>query len=240
MKFTSKAIDYKCTFCILLLFIFVSSSYSQKQEIREIKPFSQVYVKDRIAAILTSDTISKVVLVPNGNAWIEEVNVKSNGKELAISSEGKFRDSEMMCYVHYQQPITYLDTQNGGIIRTDSGEVFTSKKLEISASNNGFINLNINVDELIIHAGSGCDLYIQGNAKNVKVYGTTGAKVHMDDLECENAEASSVLGAKIWLTVKNDYTAKAGSGGKIYYYANPTGKFDRNRTTGGDVELILR
>ncbi len=230
----------KGIYIICISFSFYTLSFAQKQDIRSVKTFSKMDVNDRIVAILKADTISKVILVPEQDAWLEEVHTKSDGKQLSLSTEGKFRDSKVFCYVHHNQNITYIDVQNGGIIRTDTNEVYESNKLEINAKLDGFTNMDVNVTDLIIHAGSGCDLYIKGYAKNVQVYATTGAKVHFEDLVCDNADATSILGAKVWLTATNDYKAKAGSGGKIYYHTEPLGKFDRNRTTGGNIELYTR
>lgn len=224
-----------CPFFLCVLF-----SYSQKPETREVKTFSKIYVNDRIVAILVEDTISKVFLNPETGAWNEELHTKSDGKQLTISSDGKFRDSKMFCYVHYDQPIVYMDVDGGGIIRTDSNHVLETKKLEIKANIDGFTNLDVKVDELIISAGSGCDIYVKGFANKVTVYGSTGAKVHLDDLECNDAIVTSNMGAKVWLTAKKNYKAKAGSGGKIYYYAEPSGEFERDRITGGDILLINR
>lgn len=163
-----------------------------------------------------------------------------NGKELHIKSEGRFREAAIFCFVHYDQPITYLTVRYGGIIRTDSNMVLNGNKLEIEADIDGFTNLDIAMEELVIEAGSGSDIYIKGRAKKVTVHAYSGAKVHLDDLECEDATVSCSMGAKVWLTAKNNFKATAGTGGKIYYYAEPSGIFERNRITGGNVELIVR
>lgn len=220
--------------------VFFGFCFSQKQETRELKTFSKIHVANLIIAVLQKDVESKVMLDPKGDAWIEEIKTEVSGKELSIRSEGKFRDASIFCYVHYTESITRLSPQFGGIIRTDTGQVLESKKLEIDAGIDGVTNLNVNLDELIIHAGTGADIYVKGKADKVTVNATSGAKVHLDDLECTDAIVSSSIGAKVWLTAKNNYKATAGSGGKIYYYAEPSGTFDRNRITGGNVELIYR
>lgn len=226
--------------CATILFLSCVISFAQKQETRTLKIFSKVRALDRIIVVLQRDTESKVLLDPKGDVWNEEIKTTVSGGELNISSEGKFRDANIFCYVHYTQSITVLSVRSGGIIRTDSNEVLESKKLEINATADGFTNINIKVDELIVDAGSGSDIYIRGKAGKVTVYATSGAKVHLEDLECDDAIVSCVIGAKVWLTAKVSYKAKAGSGGKIYYYSEPSGNFERNRTTGGNVELITR
>ena len=228
--------------CLFILFFSLTSvfCFSQKQETRPLKSFSKVVAANRIIAILQPGTESKVILNPEEGAWNEEVTTKVNGKELSIRSEGMFRDASMFCNVYYNQAITSLTAQYGGIIRTDSNSVLETKKLEIYATVDGFTNLNILVDELIIEAGSGSDIYVKGKAGKVTVHATNGAKVHLDDLECEDAIVTCTIGAKVWLTAKNNYKATAGSGGKIYYYTEPVGNFERSRITGGNVELISR
>ena len=230
----------KVLLTILLLITLSGFCFSQKQETRPLKSFSKVLAANRIIAILQQGTESKVVLNPEEDAWNEEVTTRVNGKELAIRSEGMYRESSIFCYVYYNQSITSLTAQYGGIIRTDSNSVLETKKLEIYATVDGFANLNIAVDELIIEAGSGSDIYLKGKAGKVTVHATNGAKVHLDDLECEDAIVTSIIGAKVWLTAKNNYKATAGSGGKIYYHTEPAGNFERSRITGGNVELISR
>jgi hypothetical protein len=230
----------KWIFSVLLLVFCCGPVFTQKQETRPLKPFSKIWVADRIIAILQSDTISEVVVAPQGDGWVEEVKTKVDGKELTIRSEGRFRESAIFCYVHYNGAITHLSTQFGGVIRTDSNQVFEGTQLKIEAVVDGFANLDIAVDELEISAGSGSDIHIRGKARKVIIRAISGAKVHLDDLECEDAEVTSSMGAKVWLTAKNNYKATAGTGGKIYYYAEPAGKFERSRITGGNVELIPR
>lgn len=225
---------------IVLIGLSIGLIQAQKPQTRPLKSFTKLSVSDRIIAILQPDSINEVTIDPKGDAWIEEVKTSVSGKELQISSEGRFRDAAIFCYVHYSAPIVYLSTRYGGIIRTDSLMILETKKLEVAATIDGFTNLNIAVDELIVDAGSGSDIYIKGKANKVTVHAYSGAKIHLDDLECENATVTSSLGAKVWLTAKNNYKATAGTGGKIYYYAEPSGIFERSRITGGNVELIVR
>jgi hypothetical protein len=214
--------------------------FAQRVETRPLKAFHRINIQDRIIVILVPDTLNQVILNPEADAWVEEVTTSVSGKELEIRSDGRFRDSRIFCYVHHTQPITHLTTRYGGIFRTDSNQVFQTPQLHLDAKIDGFANLDIEVDELVISAGSGSDIYIRGMAKKVTVNATSGAKIHLDDLECEDAEVNSSMGAKVWLTAKNNYKATAGTGGKIYYYAEPGGNFERNRITGGNVELITR
>jgi hypothetical protein len=213
---------------------------AQRTETRPLKTFQHISIQDRIVVILVDDTLNQVVLKPEADAWIEEVKTSVSGKELDIHADGRFRDSRIFCYVHHAQAITRLTTRYGGIYRTDSLQVYHTPKLELDAKIDGFANLNIDVEELVISAGSGSDIYIRGKAQKVVVNATSGAKIHLEDLECEDAEVNSSMGAKVWLTAKNNYKATAGTGGKIYYYAEPAGNFERNRITGGNVELITR
>ncbi len=230
----------KAIILVSLFICFGGFVYTQKQETRPLKPFDKVSIQDRIIVLLEFDTVSKVMLDPKGDAWNEEIKTDVSGSELDIHSQGRFRDAQIFCYVHYSKPITKLITRYGGIFRTDSNEVLESKKLEIDAKIDGFTNLNINVDELTISAGSGSDIYIKGKANKVTIHATSGAKIHLEDLECNDAVVTCSMGAKVWLTAKVNYKATAGTGGKIYYYAEPSGNFERSRITGGNVELITR
>lgn len=226
---------------VFSLFLFSCIAvFSQKPETRDLKPFSKISIQDRIIAYLESGDLPQVYIDPKGDAWNEEIKTNVAGAQLEIRSEGRFRDAQIFCFVKYFGEITELIARNGGKFITDSGVVFEGKKLRLDAKIDGFANMDVSLDELEVSAGSGSDIYIHGKAKKVIINATSGAKIHLEDLDCEEAEVHCSMGAKVWLTAKVNYKATAGTGGKIYYYAEPTGNFERNRITGGNVELITR
>jgi hypothetical protein len=227
-------------FISLLLLAAGVGVFGQKPETRPLKPFSKISIQDRIIAYLQSGDLPQVFIDPKGDAWNEEIKTIVSGSILDIKSDGKFRDAQIYCFVQYSGEITELIARYGGKFITDSGVVFAGKKLLLDAKIDGFANMDVSVDELEITAGSGSDVYIRGKAKKVIIHATSGAKIHLDDLDCDDAEVHCAMGAKVWLTAKTSYKATAGTGGKIYYYSEPTGNFERNRITGGNVELITR
>lgn len=144
----------------------------------------------------------------------------------------------MNCRVEFKDTIQSIIATNGGIINSDSGVVLSVNSLSIGGGLATEINLAVDVKVLYIDASDGAKINITGRANKVIIRATTGSKVDLSNLICDDASVKSSLGAKVWLTAMINYWAIASSGAKIYYRKAPLLKFEKKRSTGGNVELI--
>ena len=224
-------------FFFVIAILNIQPAFLQKVETRDVKAFSKLRVADNITAVLVPDDNYQVV-VDAKNIWNEEVLTTIDGVELKLSTKGNMHEAKITCTVYFDKELTKLTPTYGGMVKTDSGVVLMTKKLEIDANLDGFTNIEVDVEELYITAGQGSDIYISGRAHKVIVEAQSGAKVHLDGMVCEDAEVRSATGAKVWLTAEKTYIAKAITGGKIFYTKDPEVKFDRTATLGGKVEIV--
>lgn len=217
---------------ILMFFVLKFNTEAQQPETRNLQAFNRVRVADNINVTLVPGNESKAVLHLK-NIMNEKVLITVTNAELQLKTEGVFNNSDIHITVYYTEPLKKLTTTFGGLVRTDS--VLQSDKLELDCRLDGFTNLLIDVNELKISAGQGSDVYVSGKANKTIIDATTGAKVRTETLISENADVKCVLGAKVWLNVRNNFKARAVSGGKIYYSVHPAGDFKKSWSTGGEI-----
>jgi len=231
---SKKHLMKKIYFFFLVIIFNISFLQAQKAETRLLSAFTMVRTADNITVVLVPSDEDRVDIDAQ-NIMMNHVLTDVIRNEFKITTQGSMNNAKITCKLYYTKELVKLTPTYGGLISTDSGTVLHAKKLEIDANLDGFVNLDVDVDELVITAGQGSDLYIRGRAGKVTVDATSGAKVHTADLACENASVKSSLGAKVWLTASNDYVAKAITGGKIMYARMPAGKFEQSGITGGKV-----
>lgn len=217
---------------IALLITHFNFCFSQQVETRVLPPFNKVRVADNINVKLIPGNENKAELRVK-NISIDKVLIDVKNAELQFRTQGIFNDADIDVVVYYTEPIIKLSTTFGGLVRTDS--VLVSDKLELDCRLDGFTNLLIDVNELKISAGQGSDVYVAGKSKKTVIDATTGANVRTELLLSEDADVKSVLGAHVWLNVRNNFKARAISGGKIYYSVKPAGEFKVSCSTGGEV-----
>lgn len=212
-------------------------AYAQKYELRGLESFHGIYIGKQISVVIKKGAINKIEIFPSNKIWNEDIITKTEKKILKITTKSNWADTIVHCKVEYADSLQSISAINGGIIKTDSGLVINTNKLEVAAGLAAEIYLDVDVAVLQVNAADGSQIHIHGKANKVIINATTGAKVHLNNLACDDATVKSALGAKVWLTAAINYWATASGGGKIYYTKEPLLKFEKKRSTGGNVEL---
>lgn len=217
----------------ITLFIFqYYFAFSQQAETRLLQPFNKLRVANNINLKLIPGSENKAELHLK-NITSDKVLIEENNDELQFKTKGIFSNADINVIVYYTESIKKISTTVGGMVRSDS--VLVSDNLELDCKLDGYVNIIIDVSELKINAGQGADVYVAGKSNKTIVDATTGANVRTELLISENAEVKSLLGAEVWLNVRNNFKAQAISGGKIYYSEKPAGEFKVSSSTGGEV-----
>ncbi|MCX7743697.1 MAG: DUF2807 domain-containing protein [Flavobacteriales bacterium] len=218
---------------VLMLFVLQHHlCFAQQLETKALKLFNKVKVSNNINVTLIPGNENKAELRLK-NISSDKVFIDVNNAELQVKTQGIFNDADIHVVVFYTEALKKISTSFGGLIRSDS--LLISDKLELDCRLDGFANLLIDVNELKISAGQGSNVNVAGKSKNTVIDATTGANVKTELLISDNAVVKSIMGAQVWINVRNNFNAQAVSGGKIYYSIQPTGEFKKSTSTGGEI-----
>lgn len=222
----------KQTLPFIAALMIASGMYAQKNETRSLSPYTQVRVANNVVITLAPGAAPEINLSVK-NTMNEKVKTEVSSGEFKITTEGVLSEAEVSGTLYYTTPPAKLIPTYGGMIRSDIP--VTTDKLEIEAKLDGYTRLTVEVKDLVISAGQGSDIYISGKAENVTVNALSGAKVHLENLECTSADVTAGLGSKVWLTAIKHYRAKATMGSKIYYSKEPAFSFEKDYKSGGEI-----
>lgn len=216
----------------------IQGNYGQQYEVRALENFQHLAIGKQISVTIAKGIANKIEIFPSYKIWNEDIITRVEKKTLKIQTKSNFADTMVNCRVELTDSISSLSAINGGVISTDSGYTIQMNKLDIGAGLAAEMNVRVDVNILQINAADGSIINISGNANKVIINATTGSKLHLNNLTCNDATVKSSLGAKVWITANINFWANATSGGKIYYAKPPVLKFEKKRSTGGNVELI--
>jgi|GEM_PF-5483177 len=222
----------KRSFLFSIIMLGAAGLFAQATETRNLSTFTQVRVADNTTIVLVPGNPPRVDLTIK-NITNEKVLTEVSGGEVKFSTQGVLNDAVISGVLYYDQPLRKLTPTYGGTIKSD--EPVETDRLEIEAKLDGYTRLKVDVKELVIIAGQGADLFITGRADNVTIEANSGAKVHLEGLECINANVKAGLGSKVWLTAQENYTVKATMGSRVYYKKEPSGKFEKSYVSGGEI-----
>jgi hypothetical protein len=75
---------------------------------------------------------------------------------------------------------------------------------------------------------------LEGKASSFLGKASAGSNLKAEGLISKKCQVKTSSGANIWISVKNNLTAQASSGGNIFYYGNPE-TTDVEKSSGGNV-----
>ena len=204
----------------------------QQTENRSVTSFKGVKVAEGIDAYLKKGT-KEAIRVEVTGVKLGDVITEVSGDYLKIHmEEGSYRNQVVKVYVTYVE-INKLSASSASNIFAD-GPIKT-KRLTLSASSAGTIDIQIEVDELEASASSAADLELKGKARSIEIDASSAGEVDAYELTVEAAdvEVSSAGSAKV--SVTKDIRAEASSGGSIRYRGNPE-RSNTNSSSGGSVK----
>jgi hypothetical protein len=150
----------------------------------------------------------------------------------AINRNHESRD--LKAYVSYKQ-LDKLDVNTGANLEING--TLSSASLDLHANTGGSMQGEINITTLTVGLNTGSKITLSGKADALDVDGDTGGKFFGEDLKTINCSAKASTGARIFITVEKELSAKAGTGGNIKYKG--TGGIREVKTnTGGSVSRI--
>lgn len=151
---------------------------------------------------------------------------------LVVSSSANIRKSKAKAVYVTLPNVETVKASAGSNVFTESG--IRANELDVKSSAGSNINLEVKADKIMVSASAGSNIWLKGAADQLNAAASSGSNIKAGDLKTDKAEIKVSSGANIWTLVDQSFSAKASSGGNIFYAGNPS-QTEINKSSGGNV-----
>jgi hypothetical protein len=232
---------------ILIMAAFSTAAFSQKivsdpnAEKRNVSDFHGIDVATGIKLILTEGNTEDVAVSASKIEYRDKIVTEVKNGILKIYYETKLgainrrnESKDLKAYVSYKS-LDKLDVTSGAEVEIN-GEL-SSTSFDLQANTGGLVKGEINITTLKVNQNTGSKITLSGTVDKLEVEGDTGSKFLGEDLKTSNCSAIASTGARIYITVQKELSAKANTGGNIKYKGD--GSIREIKTnTGGSISKI--
>jgi len=220
------------SFFLIFILSFAQCVIAQTPIRKPLEAFNRIRVANQSQLLLVPSD-SSILDITLQNIPADKVITEVSDGEFSIRTKGMHNLPMIKGSLYFSQPLEKISATLSGWVKSE--QKIKSHRLEIEVKIDGYIHVIVDVDELFIVAGQGSIVQVEGNARFVQIDANSGATVRTGDLKCTDAQVTSAMGAEVWLSATKDYTAKALTGGIIYYKTEPSGTFHRTESSGGKI-----
>jgi hypothetical protein len=226
---------------------FCTVAFSQKTvndpnaEKRNVSGFHGIDVATGIKLILTKGSSEDVAVSASKIEYRDKIVTEIKNGILKIYYETKLgainrrnESKDLKAYVSYKS-LDKLDVTSGADVEING--VLASASFDMQANTGGSVNGEINITTLKVDQNTGSKITLSGTVNNLEVQGDTGSKFLGEDLKTTDCSAAAGTGARIYITVQKELSAKANTGGNIKYKGEGAIR-EIKVNTGGSVSKI--
>jgi len=201
------------------------------EETRDLGEFSKISVSRGMNVYITQGTSTKVTVKADENL-LKVIDTYVDDETLKVTCTKMIKNATSNKVYVTVPDIKYIKSTSGSNIFSEDS--LKTGNLEIKSTAGSNIRLSIEAGELIISAAAGSNIFLNGMAKSVVVKASSGSNIKAGDLQTENCDAKVSSGANIWIKVQNGLTAKASSGGNLFYSGEPN-PLNITKSSGGNI-----
>lgn len=220
----------------ILVWLFVANVLQAQTvtETRSLSAFDKLMVSNSIEAELVPGEQYELTITASGMDP-ENVETKVNKRKLEISISGSYPKSSSVKVV-----LTYVELDD---IEVDSGakvilkNALESKTIRLQVASNGYLEAEVNADELYLRAQTNSKLYVKGKANSFDYNAFTNAEIDGEGLQVNHAEVRTNTNASGSFEVKESLKGSAATRGRVRYKGTPN-VIDIKETVGGTIEKL--
>lgn len=222
-----------------LVIILMSLSFlrldAQNQDItKNLQKFTDVKVFDGLSVSLIRGDENKAVIT---GANIDKVAIVNNDGILKIRMEIDKIFSGYRTYVdlYHTEELTVIDVNEDARISSD--ETYVQDILDLRAQEGGELEINCQVDQLLVKAVSGGEIFAAGFSNNQDVIINTGGAYIGKTFKTKFTTISVNAGGNAEIYATDYVKANVKAGGEILVYGDPK-KMDENTVFGGKIKRV--
>lgn len=222
-------------FTILMLFLSLQILNAQEGEIvQELQKFTEVKGFDGLSINLIKSNQNKAVIT---GANTNKVAIVNNNGVLKIRMEIDKIFSGYRTYVdlYHTEELKVIDVNEDARISSD--ETYVQDVLELKAQEGGELEINCQVDQLLIKAVSGGEIFASGFSNNQDVIINTGGTYIGKTFKTKFTTISVNAGGNAEIYATDYVKANVKAGGEVLVYGDPL-KMDEKTVFGGKVKRM--
>ncbi len=210
---------------------------SDETEIRQVKNFKEIKVSAGIDLYLTMGETEEVRIVADDDI-IDDIKteVKDGALHIYMKNNNWFNwsraNKSRKAYVTVKE-LEAIRASSGSDVRTSN--TLKGERLMVTASSGSDVEIDVFYKNLKIDTSSGSDARVSGKVKNLEAESSSGSSIKAQDLESQNCKAKASSGSDIFVSVSDEFYARASSGADIRYSGNPSVR-DTDESSGGDIK----
>lgn len=222
---------------ITFVIVFLSLQYIGAQDAtvtQNLQKFTEVKGFDGISINLIKSNENKAVIT---GANTDNVAIVNNGGVLKIRMEIIKIFSGYRTYVdlYHSEELVVIDVNEDARISSD--DTYVQEVLELKAQEGGKLEINCEVDQLLIKAVSGGEIFAGGFSNNQDVIINTGGTYNGRTFKTKFTTISVNAGGNAEIFASNYVKANVKAGGEVLVYGDPK-TMDEHTLFGGKIKRV--
>jgi len=220
--------------CALLLLITGTLAAQKGSIIKELGEFNRLKVFDGLSVRLIKSDGNKAVVTGANTHKVAIVNNKGLLK-IRMEIDKIFSGYRTFVDVYYTNLPKVIDANEDA--RIYSEELVTQEILDLRAQEGAEIELTCEIEQLLVKAITGGDIYVSGNAKNQDIIINTGGSYLGRELKTEFTTIKVNAGGNAEIYATNYVKADVKAGGTVKVFGDPE-RMDEKTVFGGTIERV--
>ena len=222
---------------ITFVIVFLSLQYIEAQDAtvsQNLQKFTEVKGFDGISINLIKSNENKAVIT---GANTDNVAIVNNDGVLKIRMEIIKIFSGYRTYVdlYHSEELVVIDVNEDARISSD--DTYVQEVLELKAQEGGKLEINCEVDQLLIKAVSGGEIFAGGFSNNQDVIINTGGTYNGRTFKTKFTTISVNAGGTAEIFASNYVKANVKAGGEVLVYGDPK-TMDEHTLFGGKIKRV--
>ena len=216
---------------LIALLLVTTAVIGQDRVEKNLGDFSELKAYRGLQVELIKSDSPKLIIEGNKASSVTVKN--SNGVlKLSLKIENTFSSDEVMVYVHYTNPISVIDGNEGSNIFSD--EVMKQDRVEVRAQEGARIKLELDAKDVEVVTSTGGYINLSGSAESQDVRANTGGIYKGARLKTEHTKINAATGGNAEVYASKSIDANANTAGIIDIEGDPE-QVSRNESTGGNI-----
>lgn len=217
---------------IVLSGLFMSQFIFTQDITKELTPFTEVKIYDKISAELVLSNENKIEIYGSKSNDVEILQ-KNNELKVRMPLTKLLKGEDIKVKIYYKGPLDEIEAFEGSFIT--SLKPIKSSDLEITAKEGAEIRLEIEAEDLEVKAVSGANIHLNGSVSGtMEVDIKTGGILEAKNLKTKKTKVSISAGGSADIYATDYVKANTKAGGTINIYGKPA-KIDQKTIAGGSI-----
>lgn len=201
-------------------------------ETRTLNAFDQLVLSNSIEAELVPGDEYEITITASGIAP-EKVLTEIKKRKLAVGISGSNPKSSAVKVVISYKLLDDVEVDAGAKALIKG--VLDQKSIRLQVASNGYLEAEVNTDDLYLRAETNSKMYVKGKANNLDYNAFTNAEIDGEGLVVNNAEVRTNTNASGSFEVLESLKGSAATRGRIKYRGDPN-RLDIKESIGGVIE----